>query len=161
MDRGFLLLVFSVFSLLGLGGCLSAQPTEQYHTIRTLSPGNAEAAQLANERGLQFATEKDYVQAEEAFREALRNDVGYAAAHNNLGLVLLEKKKFYESALEFKFASKLNPKATEPILNLGRLYESIGWHEAAIKQYERAIELDPNIVEASGRLAKLYQNNQK
>ena len=39
--------------------------------------------------------------------------------------------RFYESAVEFRVASRLRPRAPEPVINLGRLYERVGWHAEA------------------------------
>lgn len=150
-------LIFSIVLLIVCGGCLQPQRSTTYRTIRPIPTRDSQTAKEANERGLQHIENESFDLAEAAFRDALRADVGYASAHNNLGLVLLEKKKFYESALEFKFASKLNPKATEPILNLGRLYETIGWKNAAINQYNKALEIHPENKNIKIRLVDLIK----
>ena len=139
-----------------LGGCATPLGPAAYRTLPATSSRDRTAAREANERGLGFATTGRYDLAEKAFREALRSDVTFAAAHNNLGLVLLETRRFYEAALEFQFAGKLNPSASEPVINLARLYESLRWCEPAINQYEKALALDGDNVEVMGRLAYLY-----
>jgi tetratricopeptide (TPR) repeat protein len=122
----------------------------------TIVSRDPRTAREANHRGLQFAQQKQLDQAEQAFREAVRAGAGYAAAYNNLGLILLERRRFYDAALEFQQASRLDRRAVEPVMNLGRLYESVGWHEAAIAQYEKALGLQPDSVEVQGRLAQAY-----
>lgn len=139
-----------------IGGCTARQTPLSYHTVFTPGTRNRDAAEAANEQGLRFAESGDYRRAEGAFREALRADVTYAAAHNNLGLVLFSRGNLHESALEFSFAHKLDAQAPEPLINLGRLYESVGWYESAVAQYEEALALDEGSVEAMGRLAYVY-----
>lgn len=147
----------SVGSLVtGVCGCRVPQAAPPYRTIFLEATRQSEAAQAANERGLTFAVQGNYDAAEEAFREAVRADLSYAAGHNNLGLVLLNKRRFYESALEFSFAMKLDPRAIEPVINLGRLYETVGWYRAATREYEKALPLAPENAEAMGRLAYVY-----
>ena len=136
-------------------GCLQPQAATRYYTSVAASVGNPDAAREANERGLSFAATGDYDSAGRAFREALQANVAYAPAHNNLGLVLLHEGRFHQSALEFSFAAKLDPRAAEPLINLGRLYESVGWHKAAVDEYESALTLAPYNVEVMGRLARM------
>lgn len=93
-------------------------------------------------------------QAEGAFREALSSDPAYAAAHNNLGLVLLESRRVYEAAIEFSLAKKLAPRAVEPRLNLARLYQSVGWDKPAFAECEAALALDPENPDVLGSVAE-------
>ena len=139
-----------------LGGCATPQRSATYRTASASSSRDGTAARDANEHGLSLAAEGRYDLAQKAFREALRADVTFAAAHNNLGLILLEKRRFYEAALEFQFAAKLNPSASEPVINLARLYESVGWYEPAINQYKKARALDQDNADVLSRLAYLY-----
>ncbi len=138
------------------GGCHSAQPPYGYRTAAAVAHRSVDDASAANERGVSLAAEGSYEDAEAAFRLALAADVTYAPAHNNLGLVLLHHGRLYESAREFSFAAKLDRSAPEPLINLGRLYESVGWYEAAIAEYDKALLRDGNSAEALGRLAHAY-----
>ncbi len=137
-------------ALTGLG-CAQAERVEPFFVGRNAF--DPEAAAVANERGLTLATEGEFEAAEQAFAEAVRANKGYAAAHNNLGLVLLERVRFYESARAFTMAIRLDPRAVEPLINLGRLYETVGWGRDAAKQYETALDLQPEHREAMARLA--------
>ena len=136
-------------------GCSALECPVSYHTGSSTAIRDTEAARLANERGLTSVSDGDFERAEKAFREALRADVGYAAVHNNLGLVLLEKGRYHAAATEFSLASKLRPLSPEPLINLGRLYETVGWPEAAASEYERVLALPGKHEQALGRLAHL------
>lgn len=115
-------------------GCATNAPRASFETSRVRTTQNAQAARDANERGLAFVEVEQFDQAEHAFREALQHDIRYAPAHNNLGLVLLTQGKVYDAAVEFRMASKLDPSATQPLANLARLYERIGWTKEAQAQ---------------------------
>jgi len=127
-----------VSTLMVSAGCAAQGQNRGYHTVVPSSLRSAEHAKSCNERGLAFAEAGDLDAAEEGFREALMADVGYAAAHNNLGLVLLDQGRFYEAALEFDQAKRLAPQAIEPTLNLARLYEAVGWTRLAAEEREHA-----------------------
>ena len=122
-------------------GCAASAPKTAYQTVPHDRLGRTAPIE-ANERGVSLAQQRKYAEAEAAFREALQADIGYPAAHNNLGLTLLHQGRLYEAAMEFQLASKLDRRAIEPIVNLGRLYESIGWPREAREQFERAVAIE-------------------
>lgn len=124
-----------------------------YRTVLPVVGSNRELARQANSCGVASARAGDLKAAEVAFREALRADLSCAAAHCNLGNILLSRGQLYEAALEFAFAAKVDSRAVEPKINLGRLYETAGWHAAAVEEYEKALSLDRDNTEAMGRLA--------
>lgn len=150
-----LALVFAV----GLVGCQSTGPAAARYT--TLAERDTRAAQRSNDRGLKAIEAADFVAAERHFREALAADVFYPAAHNNLGLVLLHGGKVYESAWEFQYAAKLQPKSAEPRHNLGTLMEHVGRLEDAEQCYTEALALDPENIEIMGHLARVYIKSQR
>jgi Flp pilus assembly protein TadD len=127
--------------LLSAIGCATSKPTPTYQTLSDQVSQRSEAAKKANEQGMLYAQSNELEKAEASFREALQADIGYAAAHNNLGLVLLYKIDFYEVTMEFRFASKLNPHAVEPVLNLARLYQAVGWTKEAERESASAARL--------------------
>ena len=116
-----------------------------------------QAAREANERGIELASAGNHDGAERSFREAIASDARFAPAHNNLGLVLLQDRRFYEAAVEFQTATRLDRTAVEPLVSLGRLYEAVGWNEAATAQYERACRVESEGDEPRGasRLASI------
>lgn len=146
----------TIFSclLLSTFGCTSAPRQVPYSTLPSTSTSSAERARAANEEGLRWAMTAETPRAERAFRDALSYDPAYAAAHNNLGLILLEKRRFYEAAIEFSLAKKLAPRAVEPRLNLARLYQSVGWDKPALSECEAALALAPGHPEVLGRMAE-------
>lgn len=143
--------------LLAMVGCASPRSLPTYHTLaspRRLAHSIDETRQH-NEAGILFARRGDGRRAEAAFREALRCDPMNAAAHCNLGLILQEKGRFYEAAMELTMARRLAPAAIEPYVNLMRLYTRVGWTKEAQREGERALALDPSHPDVLGRLVWL------
>src|SRR5262249_51107176 len=105
-----------VFVLLPLTGCSHAV-LSPYSTIAEPPPRDSLAAVEANRRGLEAVEKHDMSRAEAAFREALSLDIACAPAHNNLGLVFLQQKRWYEASWEFAYAAKLEPQASAPKAN--------------------------------------------
>jgi tetratricopeptide (TPR) repeat protein len=150
-------ILFSMAFLTLIGaGCVSTEESRSnggYPQHHVYSP---EEAHRLNTVGLELAGASEWQKAERSFREAIAADAYSAGAHNNLGLVLMEQGRVYEAALAFARAKELAPRALEPVLNLGSLYEMVGWQASAIEEYELANSLAPNNVEVQGRLAGLY-----
>jgi len=144
-------------SFLGTLGCSATglrSDAHRYQTFQRPPLRNSDIAKTANAEGMRLIRENQPDRAADAFRRATCADVSYGAAHNNLGLVRVEQEKFYEAALEFAFAAKLMPNSCEPQMNLGRMYERLGWWKEAQQQYETALTLAPENVDALGRLAR-------
>jgi tetratricopeptide (TPR) repeat protein len=76
-------------------------------------------------------------------RAALAIRPGSAAAHNNLGKALYDKKHLDGAIQEFHKAIELEPKATEPHNGLGLVLYARGDLEGAVQEFHKAINLDP------------------
>jgi Flp pilus assembly protein TadD len=117
---------------------------------------NTPSAQRLNALGLEAIEKGDLNEAEDCFRKANACDLYYAPAHNNLGLVLLRKKAYYEAAWEFEYAARLAPASPEPRDNLGLLYEHIGRLDQAAAEYEAALAIAPDNLATMQNLARAY-----
>jgi ubiquinone/menaquinone biosynthesis C-methylase UbiE len=71
-----------------------------------------------------FALKKQLVKAEEYLNKAITIRPNYVSAHNNLGGILLEQGKYYESLLSFQRATELDPKHINARNNLSILLRS-------------------------------------
>lgn len=132
--------LFLIAGYLSVGACTTANRSGPL-TDAIPKKSNNQAAHEANKRGLSLVEQEDFHRAEEAFRDAIQLDFHYAAGHNNLGLVLLKQGKLYEAATELRMAGTLEPRATQPSMNLAFLYERIGWEREAALQRERALDV--------------------
>ena len=78
-------------------------------------------------------------EAEARFREALRTDPAFAAAHYQLGVVLEKKGKAGEARNELEDAARLDPSSAETQYALARLYRRTGEADkadAALRRFE-------------------------
>lgn len=78
-------------------------------------------------------------QAERLLRECLVADLYHGPAHNNLGVILLDRGVLYEAANEFEWARKLMPGHPAPRVNLAMTLERAGRFDDAISAYDAAL----------------------
>jgi Flp pilus assembly protein TadD len=86
---------------------------------------------------------EDAARAESLLIEALEADLFNGNAHNNLGVLHLERGELYEAATRFEMARKLMPDHPDPRLNLAITYERAGRIEEAMRSYEGALACAP------------------
>ena len=97
--------------------------------------------------------DSDKVQAEALLRQVLSFDLYHGAAHNNLGVLLLEQGKLYDAAEEFEWARKLLPGNPEPRVNLAVVLTRAGKYQDAIGAAKGALEVQPGNLHAMQTLA--------
>jgi Flp pilus assembly protein TadD len=98
---------------------------------------------------------KDPERAEKLLREALSADLYNGPAHNNLGVVYLERGALYEASSEFEWARKLLPGHPDPRMNLALTLERAGRVDEAITTYRAALEVYPDYLPTVEALARL------
>lgn len=148
-------IVAAVIGLAVATGCQgTGQRQVQYQTVPEDPNRNTPSAREANARGLEFFDKSDPEEAEKALKEALAADMFYGPAHNNLGVVYFQQKRFYLAAWEFQYAAKLMPYSPEPRNNLGLVYEAVGRFDEAERWYDLAVRLEPDNPLLIGNLAR-------
>lgn len=135
------------------GGCSAQRAASPYaaHPPETRDPAlahrlTAEAADLID---------LDPDRAERLLRTALAADLYHGPAHNNLGVLYLERGRLYEAAAEFEWARKLMPGHPDPRMNLALTLELAGRYDNALATYRTALEVYPEhlpTLQAAARL---------
>ncbi|MFK7932826.1 MAG: tetratricopeptide repeat protein [Saprospiraceae bacterium] len=74
---------------------------------------------------------------------------------NTYGYVLATQKKLEEAIIVFTINTLAYPQEARAFSNLGEAYQEIGEKELAIKNYEKALELNPEYESAQKALAEL------
>jgi len=99
---------------------------------------------------------KNYEEAEEALKQAIRLEPDDTIAGLKLGIVyiLLGRKEDAEEAL--KQAIHFNPDDAEAYLKLGIIYTNLRCYEEAKEKFKQAIQLDPDYAEAYLKLGVIY-----
>lgn len=91
-----------------------------------------------------------------AYRRAIEQRNGsYSRAHNNLGVLMLREGRWDEAYDAFIAALKLeNFRYAEASYNLGRVYSARGQHDLAVREWRRALAVDPKHDAAAQALAR-------
>ena len=97
----------------------------------------------------------EYKKAIDFFSNAIKFDINFSEAHNNMGTALHYLGKFKEAISSFKYAVKFKPEYFSAYNNLGISFKEIGDWEKAIKCYVKAIEIKPNYNEAHNNLIRV------
>ena len=91
--------------------------------------------------------------AVDAYRRVVSIDPSYAAAWNNLGLLLHRMGQYGEAKGAYASALQHDPGLCEAMYNLGSLHEDLGDTEEAIRCYGGALGLAPDYADAHFNLA--------
>jgi tetratricopeptide (TPR) repeat protein len=95
--------------------------------------------------------------AQIAYEEVLADDpLHHPEAWNNLGFLLLQRKRLQEADSLFEQALALNPDFVVALTNLGAVRLMEQNIEAAIPLFERAVSIDPDNVAALGNLGLIH-----
>jgi len=146
-----------------LAGCTSAKTTDPYAPVSEADRDTQKAIAL-NNQALPYMDKSDpasLTRAEDLLRQALKADLYFGPAHNNLGVLYLQQGKYYEAAGEFEWARRLLPGHPDPRVNLAMTLESAGRGDDAISTYRTALEVYPDYVAAMQGLARLQLKSGK
>jgi len=127
-----------------LAGCHPA-PRGPYTTIPESARNPLEAQRLTQEAAR--ILDRDPEKAEKLLRDALTADIFHGPAHNNLGVIYLNRGALFEAAQEFEWARKLLPGLADPRLNLALTLERAGRIDEALGEYRSALEVYPGHIE--------------
>jgi len=83
-------------------------------------------------------------EAEQTYREILKERPNYWPANNELGWILFRQAKYQQAADAFDAAAMAAPNVAMPLANLGSMYLELGKHDEAIDASERSIKRSPN-----------------
>jgi tetratricopeptide (TPR) repeat protein len=84
-----------------------------------------------------------YANAESLWLQTLRRNPNCSMAHNNLGLVLLQKGKVNEAISHYQEALQIKPDNAEAHFNLGLSFGKQGRLDEAITQFQQALQIKP------------------
>ncbi|HEX7287924.1 MAG TPA: tetratricopeptide repeat protein [Candidatus Angelobacter sp.] len=89
---------------------------------------------------------------ERLLREAGAADPKYLAPFNELGLLLMRKRRYSEAEEALRQALQADPKAVHALVNLGITRNHLGKYEDAVWPLREALRLDPDLVAAHQHL---------
>ena len=127
---------------------------------------NVAQAQNSDSSGVRLFEAGKFKEAKTVFEPAFRSNAGDAAAAFYLGRIAMEERRHDRAADYFETAAKLEPKNSTYFLWLGRAYGREAQDANVLRQpglakkakgaWERAIELDPDNLDARSDLIQYY-----
>ena len=131
----------------------AAQATLVTGLVRPLQPP-VEQAETWFERASEWdADPAQWEDAIDAYRRVVAIDPSYAAAWNNLGLLLHRLGRYDEARGAYATALTASAACAEAAYNLGSLSEDTGDVEEAIRCYRRALDVNADYADAHFNLA--------
>jgi tetratricopeptide (TPR) repeat protein len=131
----------------------TAEATLVTGLVRPLAPP-AEQAETWFERASEWdADPAQWEDAIDAYRRVVAIDPTYAAAWNNLGLLLHRMGRYAEARTAYDRALTESRECAEAAYNLGSLNEDTGDVDESIRCYRRALDVSPDYADAHFNLA--------
>jgi tetratricopeptide (TPR) repeat protein/tRNA A-37 threonylcarbamoyl transferase component Bud32 len=104
-------------------------------------PGNPE---ITLNKAWAFRNLGRYTDAEQAFRDIIKERPNYWPAYDALGWVLWRQAKYQEAANAYDAAANAAPNVALPLANLGALYLELGKHDEAITALNGSLKRSPS-----------------
>lgn len=100
------------------------------------------------QQGWQAQQQGDAAQAEQVYRQALKQDAGNARAWCYLGMALYDQRRWQESLVAYQRSLKIKPAFPIALNNMGNSFRSLGRIDEALKCFDAALSLDPKYLTA-------------
>lgn len=92
-----------------------------------------------------------------AFTQAVAAAPTSALAHNKLGTVYVDQKRWDDALVEFSKAAQLDPRYAPAHSNMGNVYQERNRLDEAVACYQKAIAMDPDYWVAHQNLGVVYK----
>jgi tetratricopeptide (TPR) repeat protein len=102
----------------------------------------------------------DWIGAEESFKKGLKINPGYSFGHASYAHCLLMLGRFDDAMREIKLARELDPLGLITNANVGYAYFLSRKYDAALKEYNKALVIDPNFYPLLGYIAEVYEQKE-
>ncbi|XP_049738694.1 protein O-mannosyl-transferase TMTC1 isoform X3 [Elephas maximus indicus] len=107
-----------------------------------------------------LAEQESYKEAEEIYQAGIKNCPDSSDLHNNYGVFLVDTGSPEKAVVHYQQAIKLSPSHHVAMVNLGRLYRSLGENNVAEEWYKRALQVARK-AEILSPLGALYYNTNR
>ncbi|HYE93059.1 MAG TPA: tetratricopeptide repeat protein [Terriglobales bacterium] len=121
--------------------------------VRPLTPPVEQAETWFERASEKEGDPEQWDEAIDAYRRVVAIDPSYAAAWNNLGLLLHRLGQYDEAQRAYATALQQDEQCCQAAYNLGSLHEDRGDVELAIRQYRLALEISPDYADAHFNVA--------
>ncbi|MGP1345520.1 MAG: tetratricopeptide repeat protein [Phycisphaerales bacterium] len=149
-----------------LHGCSAASKSTGPYTAASDAPRDPQRAQELHAEAMALLRRErpldadDTARVERLLRQTLDADLYHGPAHNNLGIILLERGELYDAAREFEWARRLMPGHPDPRVNLAITLERAGKTDEALSAYASALDASPEYLPAiQGKASLLVRSD--
>jgi len=111
-------------------------------------------------QGREWISKRNYWQAADALRQAVRIKPAEPIFRQYLGLALMQTKRLHEAEEHLVEATRLEPNNAAHFVNLGRIYRGGRLYKKAREAFERALRIDPRDEHARDELSDLPEEPQ-
>ena len=112
---------------------------------------------IFNKLAMAYSRLRQFRQAEQAVRRAIRLEPEYPFAHNTRGIIFLATLLNRKAIQSFKEAIRLRPEEGSFYLNLGHAYIRDDEYEEGMRTYQMALEVDPEIFQRTDIIELSYE----
>lgn len=98
-------------------------------------------------------------EAKKTFLDLIESDPGNIGAHHSLGVVYSREMNWGNAIAEWETVLKLAPNTDEALRELGWALNMVGDYEKAIAALKKAIEMNPNNLQARIDLGAVFMSN--
>ncbi|MBO9539328.1 tetratricopeptide repeat protein [bacterium] len=104
------------------------------------------------ERGLEFAREGYFEEAENEFTASLEIAPDFKPTRLAFGAFLRDQERYEDALVHYHHLMKLDPEDAEPFFQMGETYLQAGRRDWAVAQYRQALLRKPDDPQAQARL---------
>jgi tetratricopeptide (TPR) repeat protein len=138
-----------------LGRAADAAPLPEPAPQRGRAPVADDQSRRFFAKGREWIAKRNYWQAADALRQAVRLKPAEATYRQYLGLSLMQTKRLHEAEEHLVEATRLEPNNPAHYVNLGRVYRGGRLYKKAREAFERALRIDPRDEHARDELRDL------
>jgi tetratricopeptide (TPR) repeat protein len=109
--------------------------------------------------GIFYTRTGNSAKAIQLFTNCIANNYTYMEAYMEIGFIYYDKKQYSEALRTFQTAVTVKNNYPDGYYWLGKSFEAIKNSNAAIENYEKALTLDPKLIEADQAINRLKNAN--
>ncbi|MBZ5718825.1 MAG: tetratricopeptide repeat protein [Acidobacteriia bacterium] len=128
---------------------------------RAEAPSASATVEELEQKGDAFQADKNYIDAADYYRAALKKQPNLARLHNKLGISELQRQRFKEAKKEFERAIRTDHQYADAYNNLGVVFYEQKNYGKAIKQYQKAIAIRADAASYFCNMGAAYFNKKE
>ncbi len=133
-----------------------SQAYEAFLQAAILNPTNPKSKFYV---GKMYLKQKNYKLAKKSFSQVLALNPLYPKVHYYLGRIAFLNGDYLTAIEESRLETQSNPHLTAPFLLAGESYEKLGRFQKCAKEYQKAIEKDPENLNLYVQTARCYRKS--